>query len=128
MSANLMATFYQACTLFNALPQGNNLAALDLLLHHDVIMKKIDDAQHALLGKPAVSGYLGGKGKTDNAQFNPIGTPDSAETFNVGLVWGPAQWKDKAAATTTFNIEYSFAFRKDTSGDWLIQLLWAAIV
>ena len=128
MSANLIATFNQARTLFNALPAPGNLAALNLLLHQDVIMKKVDDSKLALLGKPAVSGYLAGKGKTDNTQFNPIGTPNSDETFNIGLVWGPAQWKDTATATTTHNIEYSFAFRKDTSGNWLILLLWAAIV
>jgi hypothetical protein len=113
---------YDACTCFGNQDWPN----LEDMLHHHVVMKRIDDPEAFHLGKRAVIDYFYNNGQKDKARFaydlNEISCLVAKGRIGVasgqGTFWPTADAKPRSIA-------FSFAFLK-INQKWLAINLWGA--
>ena len=109
---SLLKAFLDAAHALNT----QDKAAVDKLLHEDVVLNKIYNPVATERTKKGVLDYLVKKFATERLQLTPI-SPISIDTRS-GTVSGVAMWEDGSG---TINVDYSFGFIWTDKDGWRIH-------
>ena len=109
---SVQTTFQNAVNYFN----NEDWDSLELLMHNDVKMWKVDDNQAPIIGKVRVMEYLRSQTRYDGSRFYPQSATSVEEG---GVVHGTALWQDNAVSRPKVElINYVFKFQADQMGNW----------
>jgi hypothetical protein len=121
-SGDLVGTFKAFCADFDDAKNIGNYNAIKKYLYNPVTMQYVDDPGTRTGSPQDIVNYL----NTDQAQSAnwPQFDPDSGQInpckrHRIGNVTGPGTYQD-SQDVAAIPVSYSFRFKQDANGNWLI--------
>jgi|HubBroStandDraft_4_1064222.scaffolds.fasta_scaffold458431_1 hypothetical protein len=127
-SNDLLQTFKDAMAAFNGALTDLNYQNFQQYLYSSVLIQKVDDPSDFVSGPPAsIIAYLDLTQASTKTfpQFDDGGHPHqkkhiSKKHENIGDVTGNGRYQDNCNYATWIPIQYSFRFKADATGNWLL--------